>query len=57
MAKVREKEHTPKPKKEISQEKLEEAAYYHWLERGCPFDDALTDWVEVEQKFPAHHQN
>lgn len=28
---------------------LEMAAYFHWLGRGCPSDDALTDWIEVEK--------
>lgn len=54
MAKVKEKE-SHKKNEEVSKESLEVAAYYRWLERGCPLDDALTDWVEVEKKFPAHH--
>jgi len=40
-----------KPKKKktaVSKEELELAAYYRWLSRGCPLDDALTDWVEAE---------
>ncbi len=57
MAKVKEKESSAKTREEVSKEKLEEAAYYHWLERGCPLDDSLTDWVEVEKKFPAHHHH
>lgn len=35
----------------ITQEQMELDAYYHWLERGCPSDDPLTDWVEVEKKW------
>ena len=30
---------------------LEMAAYFHWLGRGCPSDDALTDWIAVEKKW------
>ncbi len=37
-----------KAKEAVSREELEVAAYYHWLNRGCPKDDSLTDWVEVE---------
>jgi len=46
---------TPAPKAKPSKaeekpnrENLEVAAYYHWLNRGCPHGDSLTDWVEVE---------
>ena len=56
MAKIKEKE-VLKPKEKDFKESLELAAYFHWLERGCPMDDALTDWVEVEKKFPASHKN
>ncbi len=55
MAKVKEKESQKKQNEEVSKDNLEVAAYFRWLERGCPLDDALTDWVEVEKKFPAHH--
>jgi len=39
---------------EVNHENLEVAAYYHWLNRGCPAHDDLTDWVEVEQEFKVH---
>ena len=29
---------------------IEEAAYYHWLERGRPDCDAGTDWLAAEVK-------
>ncbi len=52
MAKVKEKETLKKePMGEEAHENLEVAAYYHWLERGCPIGDELTDWVEVERKY------
>ena len=38
---------------EVSQEDIEKAAYYHWLNRGCPNDDSLTDWVEAERELSA----
>ncbi|HTC19646.1 MAG TPA: DUF2934 domain-containing protein [bacterium] len=58
MAKLKEKEASTKSQEEVSRETIQEAAYYHWLERGCPMGDDLTDWVEVEKKFPAsHHHN
>ncbi|GEM_PF-2272224 len=42
----------PSPKTEAStKQDLEMAAYFHWLGRGCPSDDALTDWIEVEKKW------
>jgi len=35
----------------MSKEEMEMAAYFHWLGRGCPSDDSLTDWIEVEKKY------
>jgi hypothetical protein len=55
MTKVKEKQQPAKSKEEVSAENIALAAYYHWLERGCPSDDPLTDWLEVEKKFPASH--
>ena len=26
-----------------------EAAYFNWIERGQPANDALTDWTKAEQ--------
>ncbi len=57
MAKLKEKESAAKFKMEVTEENVELAAYYHWLERGCPSDDPLTDWLEVEKKFPAPHRH
>jgi hypothetical protein len=37
----------------IPKEFLEEAAYYHWLDRGCPWGDPLTDWLAAEREGPA----
>ena len=34
----------------ISQESLALAAYYRWLDRGCPHGDDLNDWLESEKK-------
>lgn len=48
MVKTITKPKTAKAKETVSQEELEVAAYYHWMNRGCPKDDSLTDWVEVE---------
>jgi hypothetical protein len=50
---VRTKEKPPKKEHQegMSRESLEVAAYFHWLERGCPIGDDLTDWVEVEKKY------
>jgi len=42
------KEKTSKGEEKANPENLEVAAYYHWLNRGCPHGDSLTDWVEVE---------
>ncbi len=39
--------------KEVSQQDLESAAYFRWIERGCPLDDSLTDWVEAEKDLKA----
>jgi hypothetical protein len=50
MVKTIEKPKSVKTKEPVAREELEVAAYYHWLERGCPKDDALTDWVEAEEK-------
>jgi hypothetical protein len=29
-------------------ENMREAAYYNWLNRGCPPNDELCDWVKME---------
>jgi Protein of unknown function (DUF2934) len=34
----------------ISKAQMEAAAYYHWLERGRPWGDPLTDWLAVEAR-------
>jgi hypothetical protein len=34
----------------VSREYQEVAAYYRWMDRGCPHNDDLTDWVEVEKE-------
>lgn len=33
-----------------SAEDLRTAAYYHWLSRGCPPGDDLSDWLAVEEE-------
>lgn len=33
------------------QERLELDAYFHWIKRGSPLNDPLTDWVEAEKKW------
>lgn len=50
MARTRVKE-AAHQEKELSQAELEVAAYYHWINRGCPSNDDLTDWVEVERQW------
>ena len=50
MAKTKEKDAVVKSEKEVSQEKLEVAAYYHWQNRGCPNNDEMCDWVEAEKE-------
>jgi hypothetical protein len=51
MAQVKEGEKIQKSPKKVSREELEREAYFHWLNRGCPVGDSLTDWVEVEKEF------
>jgi hypothetical protein len=50
MAKPKEKGSKEKPKSEVSKEGMEVAAYYRWLNRGCPANDDLSDWVEAEKE-------
>ena len=50
MAKTKVKEEAVKAEKEVAKETLEVAAYYHWLNRGCPSNDELCDWVEAEKE-------
>jgi hypothetical protein len=33
---------------EIQHQKWQEAAYFHWIKRGRPNGDALTDWLATE---------
>lgn len=49
MTKTLEKKAVGKPVKPATKEELEVAAYFHWLNRGCPADDGLTDWIEAEK--------
>jgi len=51
MARTKEKEAVKQAEPETTHQSLEVAAYFHWLERGCPMGDDLTDWVEVERKY------
>ena len=51
MAQIKEHEKVQKSPKKVSQEELERAAYFHWLNRGCPSGDSLSDWIEVEKEF------
>ena len=44
------KDWTSKKKNEVSKESIETAAYYQWLERGCPNDSSMQDWLEAEKK-------
>jgi hypothetical protein len=30
-----------------------QSAYFHWLDRGAPYDDALTDWLWAEGAVPS----
>ena len=34
----------------VTQQHVEEAAYYKWLYRGSPSNDPLTDWVEAHKE-------
>jgi hypothetical protein len=57
MARVKEKEAPKQHQEESTHESLEVAAYFNWLERGCPMGDDLTDWVEVERKYTSNAQH
>jgi hypothetical protein len=48
MAKTKEK--TAKSEMSVSREYQEVAAYYRWMDRGCPLNDDLTDWMEIEKE-------
>jgi len=50
MAKAAKKATEAELKKPASKEELEQAAYFNWLNRGCPCNDELTDWLEAEKK-------
>lgn len=57
MPRVKEKEQEVKNVEiPVAQENLEVAAYFHWLGRGCPENDALTDWVEAEKHWVEENQ-
>lgn len=46
-----EREKASKPGRPVSKEELAVAAYFHWLNRGCPINDDLTDWIEAEKEY------
>jgi len=33
---------------EIQHQMWQEAAYFHWIKRGCPNGEELTDWLATE---------
>lgn len=54
MAAVKEKLSAVRLKEnEVTSEDIQQEAYYHWQERGCPIGDELTDWVAAERKLAA----
>lgn len=54
MAKVKEQPSAVRYKEnQITPEAIQKEAYFHWLERGCPIGDELTDWVAAERKLAA----
>ncbi len=40
-----------RPAAKMTKHDLETAAYFHWLGRGCPSDDSLSDWIAMEKKW------
>lgn len=34
----------------VTMQHVEVAAYYKWQYRGCPANDALTDWVDAHKE-------
>jgi hypothetical protein len=44
------KKKPPVASDKMSPEQLREAAYYRWLERGCPHGDDHSDWFEAEKR-------
>lgn len=55
MVKTLEKKALSGSVKPLSKDELEVAAYFHWLNRGCPSNDSLADWIEVEKEFATPH--
>jgi hypothetical protein len=44
------KEMSEKFEMSVSKEYQETAAYYRWMDRGCPHNDDLADWMEIEKE-------
>lgn len=53
MVQALEKKKKARTVREVPKEEIEMAAYYHWLKRGCPQGDPLTDWLAAEKEGPA----
>ena len=34
----------------VTDDQIAERAYFHWLERGCPFGSPEEDWLYAEQE-------
>jgi hypothetical protein len=49
MAYFKGKSEEPKPSHDAQKVEIEMAAYYRWLNRGCPVGDDMNDWVEAEK--------
>lgn len=39
-----------------SNEQLAKAAYYHWLDRGCPLGDDESDWQAAQAQLNGCHK-
>jgi hypothetical protein len=44
------KEKSENSEMSVSKEYQETAAYYRWIDRGCPPNDDLADWAEIEKE-------
>ena len=47
---ARKKEKAVASENRVSQEDLQIAAYYRWLNQGCPSNNDLSDWLQAEKE-------
>ena len=47
--------HTAPPPRELAEAEIQQAAYFLWLEQGCPGNHELDHWLTAQEQFRQRH--